>query len=225
VNQRHRVSRSRRPPPAVALALGLVLAVGACSDPAPTPSPASVAPVASPSARASTPDLTPAPTASSATPTPSPAAAGPCPIAAQTGRLPSDRLIDVRIASTATSDLVTFVFGPASLPVPPQGPSEGSLEAAVEPYTHAASGLPVDVTGEHVAQIRFVGMSLSNDTGQLTYDGPLEFRPDLVALRSVVDFDFSEGVIGWLIGYDGDGCLTLATDNSGVSVVIDHAGG
>jgi len=133
-------------------------------------------------------------------------------------------MTDVRISSSVGSDVVMFVFGPSSLPVPPQGPSEGSIETAAPPYTQAASGLPVDVDGEHVVQIRFSGMSLANDVGQLTYDGPLAFRPDLPAVKSVVDYDLSEGVVGWYIGYDGDGCLTLSTDSSGVTVVIDHDG-
>jgi hypothetical protein len=224
-SERH--SRSGRTAGAAVLALGIAIAVGACAASGPTAVPGSTGPDASPSIAAdpTTPPPAPTTTAAPATTTPTPAEAGPCPVSPRNGRLPSDRMTDVRISSTATSDLVTFVFGPSSFPVPPQGPSEGSLEAALEPYTQAASGLPVDVTGERVAQLRFAGMSLSNDTGQLTYDGPLEFRPDLSALKSVVDYDYSEGVIGWYIGYDGDGCITLSTDSSGVTVIIDHARG
>jgi len=131
-------------------------------------------------------------------------------------------MTDVRISSTGSTDRVTFVLGPPSFPDPPQGPSDGALQQAVQPYTQAASGLPVVVTGDHVAQIRLERMSLSNDVGQLTYDGPLEFRPDLSALKSVINYDFSEGVIGWYIGYDGNGCLTVESDSSGITVVIDH---
>jgi hypothetical protein len=109
-----------------------------------------------------------------------------------------------------------------SLPEPPQGASEGTLEAAEPPYTGGASGLPIEVLGDHVAQVRFSGMSLSNDVGELTYDGPLEFRPDLPAIKTVVDYDMSEGVIGWYIGYDGNGCVTLTSDANHVIVAIDH---
>jgi hypothetical protein len=84
----------------------------------------------------------------------------------------------------------------------------------------------MDVTGQHVAQVRFAGMSLMNDAGEPTYDGPLEISTtDKVSLRQVSNFDMSEGVIGWYIGYDGPGCVTLRSNATSVSVVIDHAAG
>jgi hypothetical protein len=112
-----------------------------------------------------------------------------------------------------------------SVPEPPQGASKGSLETAVPPYTQAGSGATIDVTGDHVAQIRFDGMSLSNDAGELTYDGALEFSPDLPALKALQNYDMSEGVIGWYIGYDGNGCVTLTNDGKNVIVAIDHPAG
>jgi hypothetical protein len=111
-----------------------------------------------------------------------------------------------------------------SVPEPPQGVSEGTLETAVPPYTQGASGLPVDVTGEHVAQIRFSGMSIVNDVGEPTYDGTMDLRPNLTALRTVVNYDMFEGIVGWYIGYDGNGCVTLTSDATSVTVVIDHPG-
>lgn len=149
-------------------------------------------------------------------------AAPPCATAFPTGRLPSDRMIDVVVGSAGSQDLVTFVFGDLSLPEAPQGPSEGSLTIATPPFTHASSGLPIDVDGERVLQLRFTGMSLSNDVGQPTYDGNLDFRPALPALRTVVNEDLSEGQISWLIGYDGQGCITLSSDARSVTIAIDH---
>ena len=221
-----RTRRSTRLIALISLAVVSLLAAG-CGPTASSPSAttagssASAAPSASASATvvpsASIPP-TPAPS-----PTAAPSTAEACPIAPQTGRLPSDRMTNVVISSSATADLVTFVFGNFSLPEPPQGTSDGSLEAAVPPYTEAASGLPVQVDGEHVALIRFSGMSLSNDVGQPTYDGPLTFRPGLAALRTVVNYDMSEGVVGWYIGYDSVGCVTLSSDARSVTVAIDHA--
>jgi hypothetical protein len=217
-----RIRRSTRLTTLIALVVVSVLAAGCgpTSSSATAGSGASAAPSAVASAT-----VTPRPTPS-ATPVPSPTAAPStaeaCPIAPQTGRLPSDRMTNVVISTSATADLVTFVFGNFSLPEPPQGTSDGSLEAAVPPYTQAASGLPVQVDGEHVAQIRFSGMSLSNDVGQPTYDGPMDVRPDLTALRTVVNYDMSEGVVGWYIGYDGVGCVTLTSDATSVTVAIDH---
>lgn len=109
------------------------------------------------------------------------------------------------------------------MPEPPQGASEGTLQAAEPPYTQAASGLEMDITGDHVAQIRFSGMSLMNDAGEPTYDGRLDLTLDgAVALGDVRNFDMSEGIVGWYIGYFGNGCVTLRSDETSVTVVFDH---
>lgn len=219
-----RIRRSTRLTALVSLAVVSVLAAG-CGPTTPSATAGTSPSASATSSTAATATVAPSPTPS-ATPVPSPTAAPStaeaCPIAPQTGRLPSDRMTNVVISTSATADLVTFVFGNFSLPEPPQGTSDGSLEAAVPPYTQAASGLPVQVDGEHVAQIRFSGMSLSNDVGQPTYDGPMDVRPDLTALRTVVNYDMSEGVVGWYIGYDGVGCVTLTSDATSVTVAIDH---
>jgi hypothetical protein len=213
--------------------VALVALVAACGSTTPSASPSpSAAPTAatSPTAAPTTAPsqttaatATPAPTATpTEAPSPSPAAEA-CSIAPQTGRLPSDRMTDVTISSSPTADLVTFTFGDMSVSDPPQGVSEGSLQAAVAPYTQAGSGAEMDIDGEHVAQIRFSGMSLSNDVEELTYDGPLELTADgAAALRQVSNYDMSEGVIGWYIGYDGNGCVTLTSDATSVTIAIDH---
>jgi len=220
----------RRFPRLLVIVAGVALIAAACSTTTPptlpsngptassapaTAAPSSAEPSTEPTASATTAS---SPTASAAPPTA-------CAIEPQSGRLPSDRMTNAVVSTSAGADLVTFVFGDLSLPQPPQGASEGSLEAAEPPYTEGASGLPVDVTGEHVAIVRFTGMSLSNDVGQPTYDGTMDFRPDLAALRTVVNYDMSEGVIGWYIGYDGPGCITLSSDARSVTVAIDHPAG
>lgn len=207
----------RRP---ILITVALAAAMTAACSPAtttPAPSGATVSP-----SRAAESALT-APTAPP-TPTPSPTAVAGCPIASQTGRLPSDRLVDVVISSTATADIVTFVFGDDSLPGPPGAP-EGTLGSAEPPFVEGASGEPIELEGEHVALIRFAGMSIVNDVGQPVYDGQLSFQPDTSTLRHVVNSEMFEGVVSWYIGYDGVGCLTLASDGRNVSVIIDHAAG
>ncbi len=208
---------------AVAAACGSTAASASPSASSNVPSPTAV-PTPAPSAVPSeAPSATTAPTATpTVAPSPSPVAEV-CPIAPQTGRLPSDRMTGVTISSSPTADLVTFTFGNMSVSDPPQGVSEGSLQAAVAPYTQAGSGAEMAITGEHVAQIRFSGMSLSNDAGELTYDGPLELTGDrAAALRVVSNYDMSEGVVGWYVGYDGNGCVTLTSDATSVTVAIDH---
>ena len=96
----------------------------------------------------------------------------------------------------------------------------GSLTVAKPPYTSAGSGAPIAVQGEHVLQLTFTGMSLQNDVGQPTYDGPTDIRQTLPALRHAVLYDASEGVIGWYIGYDGNGCVSLIDDGRGLLLSI-----
>lgn len=207
----------------IAAAAGLVLLVAACGLTTLSTSPytTSAPTTASPSKPMSSIALPPVATAST-DPTASVSAAADCPIEPQDGSLPSDRLVDVVIAQGEDADLVTFVFGDASLPTPPQGTSKGFLEVAVPPYAEGGSGLPITVDGERVVAVRFTGMSLSNDLGQPTYEGRLDFRPDLAALRTVVNFDRFEGAMGWLIGYDGGGCVVLSADRRSVTVSIAH---
>jgi hypothetical protein len=206
-----------------AVALGILAAVAlvACDARPPSVAPGSqsavpvVSVVPSPSPAASS--------ASSALPTSgtSPSAAAACPVAPQNGRLPSDRLTDLKVSTSASADTLTFVFGPASLGGP-AGAAQGSLAAGQPPYTQAGSGAAIAVVGEHVIRIRFTGMSLQNDAGEPIYVGPSETEPGFPALRDAVQFDASEGVVGWYVGYDGPGCVTLGRSGSNVTVTIAH---
>ena len=99
----------------------------------------------------------------------------------------------------------------------------GSLHIARPPYTQAGSGAPIHMTGDNVVQVVFTGMSLQNDAGELMFTGPTELTPNLPALRKAVQFDASEGTIGWYIGYDKGGCVVLGRDTNTVTVTIDHS--
>jgi hypothetical protein len=202
-----------------------VLLVAACGPSAASPSPsssvgpstvASAPPTAAPSVA---PTAMPSPSAT-LSPTPAPSVAA-CAELPQSGVLPSDRFVDLRVTPGPEADRLVFVFGNASLPGPPS-PPRGSLEVASPPYTQAGSGATIDVVGAHVLQIRFDGMSLANDLGQPTYDGPTDVRADGDAFRHAVLFDASEGVIGWYVGYNGAGCVTLVRDGSNLTLVIEH---
>jgi hypothetical protein len=212
---------------AALLTVALAGVAAACGSNTPTSgleSPVVASPRATAGASA-TVGTSPSPTAA-ATPTPTatsaPTAADACPVPAETGRVPSDRLVDVRIAESDTADLITFVFDDPSLPGPPQGPSSGTLEAAEPPFTEGASGQPIDLQGEHAAIVRFDRMSIQNDIGEQTYVGATEFTPALPALQHLINYDMFEGVIGWYVGYDGPGCLTLTTNGNNVTLAIEH---
>jgi len=205
-------------------AIILLLVVAGCGPTSPSASPGGTSSaVASPPTPASNASAS-GQASASATNT-APASVGPssaaCPALPQTGVLPSDRFVNVKVAAGATADRLTFVFGNASLPGP-ASPPQGALEVARPPYTEAGSGAPIAIEGQHVVQVRFTGMSLSNDVGQPTYNGPSEVTPDLVALQNAILFDASEGVIGWYVGYDGSGCLTLVRESNEVMLVIGH---
>jgi hypothetical protein len=174
-------------------------------------------PVASarPSAAPTVPVATPA-----ATLTLQPSTA--CAVTPQTGILPSDRFTDIRISSTAETDVLTFVFGEPSLEGPPAAPPKGSLEIATTPYTMAGSGEAVTIAGEHVLQFVFTGMSLSNDVGQETYIGPPSVEKPSPGLRDALVYDMSEGVVGWYVGYDGPGCVALSQSNGAVRLSIER---
>ncbi len=167
------------------LIIGLSACVPSRATDAPSPLPSAV-----PSASETPVIPTTGPTAA-----PSASAEG-CALPESVGRLPSNRFTGFRVAAGPQSDELTFVFGNPSLPGPPV-PPEGRLEAGIPPYTHAGSGTTIEMTGEHVLEIRFSGMSLSNDVGQETYTGPTEVKPDMAGLRHAITFDASEGVVGW----------------------------
>ena len=133
--------------------------------------------------------------------------------------MPSDRFTDIKVVPGADADRLVFVFGNASLPGPPT-PPQGSLEVARPPYTQAASGKSITIAGDHVVQVRFTGMSLANDVGQPTYDGRTDIRATGTAFKQAVLFDASEGVIGWYVGYDGSGCVSMAVGAHDVTLVI-----
>jgi hypothetical protein len=208
------------------MSLALLVVGCAPSIPGPTANPTIAA---SPSgAIVETPGTSAAPSASTATaataatPVPSPRASSPeCVVPEQNGLLPSDRLVGLAVSSTTTHDLVTFSFATQAAPGPAGSP-RGTLSVAQPPFSYAGSGQPIDVLGQHAVQVRFTGMTLSSDTGQATYTGPAEVKPNLPALREAIQYDAFEGVVGWYIGWDGPGCVTLTRNGNEVTVMIGH---
>lgn len=202
--------------------IGAALTAAACgsttptgvASPSPTPSTAQTAhPSVTPSASTSAGETPKA----SASPFPSPA----CPVTAQTGLLPSDRLVDLAISATPTHDLITFVFADPASPGP-AGPPHGTVDAIQPPFSYAGSGQPIDLHGEHAVQVRFTGMTIASESGESTYHGPQKVEPNLPALQEAIQYDASEGVIGWYVGYNGPGCVTLSRNGNDVTVKIAH---
>jgi hypothetical protein len=145
-----------------------------------------------------------------------------CPVAGLTGRLPSNRLLDVTVASGETTDRVSFVFG--SQVSSPAGDPMGRVAQAEPPFSSAGSGAPIDVAGTRFLEIRFSGMVIAGEDGTPTFIGRRDQEVDFPALRQVTLYDESEGVVGWYVGFDGPGCATLTFDagTSAVQLEIAH---
>jgi hypothetical protein len=216
--------------PFVTVVASLAFVAAACSSasssvstsapatPGATPTPAAT-PTTAPATAAPTPTPIASPVSSAAaSPVGSTAACAPLPPALT---LPSDRFTGVQVVPGDTTDSVRFVFGDPSLPGPATPPT-GLLTVAKPPYTKAGSGAKIAVQGEHVLQLTFTGMSLQNDAGQPTYDGPTDIKQALPAFRHAALYDASEGVIGWYIGYNGDGCVGLIQDGDSLLLTIQQ---
>jgi hypothetical protein len=167
------------------------------------------------------PQAIPAATAAPASTANADTAAG-CGISTQSFVPPSDTLLSVSITSSGGSDRIVFHFGPLSgEPLEPAG----SIQSAQPPFTEGASSNTVDVSGDEFVQIRFEGMLIADAGGHETFSGSTDRNPNLPALRELVETDASEGVIVWIAGYNGGGCVHLAVSEKAgtVTVTIDHA--
>ena len=182
--------RSRR------LALAVVLVVTSLTGCAATPSPpaSSVRPTVTP------PGGAPAPTGT---------AGGGCPVVEQSGVLRSNTLVDISISSDGLSDRIILALGD---PAPEPRGSTGRLKAVQPPFAQGGSGLPVEVEGTHFVEFRLDGMLLADENGNPTYVGETSVKPGMLALRQVELTEAFEGVYVFVIGYDGNGCVTLLDD-------------
>ena len=133
---------------------------------------------------------------------------------------PRTASLDMKVATSDTADTLTFIFGRSSIGNP-AGQPVGDLTVATKPYTDGASGKPIKMDGDRVIQVRFMHMSLQNDAGQETYQGPASVKPALPALRQATLYDAFEGQMGYYVGFDGPGCVTL--ERVGQNAVLTFA--
>jgi hypothetical protein len=214
----HRPPR-RRIARAAALTVVALTLVACSSRAVPAAGGAGAAP-ADPASSAAAPAI-PAATAAPASTGNADTAAG-CGISTQSFVPPSDTLLSVSISSSGGSDRIVFHFGPLSgEPLEPAG----SIESAHPPFTEGQSTNTVDVSGDEFVQIRFEGMLIADASGHETFSGSTDRNPKLPALRELVETDASEGVIVWIAGYNGGGCVHVAVSEKAgtVTVTIDHA--
>lgn len=199
------------------LALGLIgLVAAGCSTPA-----ASTSPSADPSdsaAATASPAATPPATTASAEPIPSDEpeefTCDELPIH-EDATVARANIVDVRMATHDGFDRVVFEFT-GGLP-------EVTLDRAEPPFTHDASGAPIDVEGTSFLRLTMRGGTKQTDEGTSSYDGPTEFDPGFPTLVDLVEGGDFEAQSTWYFGLSTEACVQVLalTDDGAPRLVID----
>ena len=183
----------------------------------PSPSTASVPPSASPSPSPTAPPTSPP------TPKPTPTVGPSSPVACTTsiamGLAPSDRLTKVTVTTGATRDKITFTFG-ASSGQPSGTQATGDLRPASPPFSLAGSGQTVTIAGQRYFAVTFRGMAIADEQGNATYTGPNDIHPNSPAVRELRLVDDFEGVVQWVVGVNGPGCVAVTRVTAPSRIVI-----
>lgn len=209
--------------------LSVLLAAGACGTSA-TPSP-----TISPSAPGASPTQTVAPSPSvpvsasvapSASPTLAPTteptkSASPtaCVTRIDAAIAPSDRLTKVAVEPGSGVDTIVFTFGP-STGIPSGTDPTSELKPTSPPFSMAGSGAPVTVAGHRFIAVTFRGMAIADAQGNPSYTGPADIKPSALAVRELRLVDDFEGIVTWIVGVEGPGCVTVTRLTSPARVVV-----
>jgi hypothetical protein len=122
-------------------------------------------------------------------------------------------ITDVRVGGNDGYDRVVFEFA--------QGTPELTLDRASPPFTHDASGAPIEVEGASFLRLTMRGGTKQTDAGTSSYDGPTEFDPALTALVDLVEGGDFERQSTWYLGLAGESCVRLAMLDDPARLVID----
>jgi len=139
-----------------------------------------------------------------------------CVIPTQTGVLPSDRLVDADVTTVGGSDRIAFRFGAPSDEI---AESRGTLRRVDPPFFEGGSGARVAVAGSRFIEIRFDGLLIVGDDGVPIFQGERDRRLGMPAITEVAVVDEFEGVMTWIVGIRGPGCVVLGGDAAGVVTV------
>lgn len=207
--------------------LTVLLAAGACNTsatPAPTVGPS--VPAASPSQNA----VASAPASASIAPTVGPSGAptvapttsvspGACATRVNAAIAPSDRLTGVSVDPGIGVDKIVFTFGP-STGIPSGTKPTGELKPTAPPFSLAGSGADVDIAGHRFIAVTFRGMAVADEQGNPSYTGPSDIKPNALAVRELRLVDDFEGIVTWIAGVDGPGCVAVTRLISPDRVVV-----
>ncbi|MEO5985921.1 MAG: hypothetical protein ABIW50_01465 [Candidatus Limnocylindria bacterium] len=194
--------------PSISIALiGVAFVLSACAEPVPASS-------AGESANSS---IAPSASAGSAEPIPSDALAEfSCELpVVENGTVALANITDVRIGTHVGYDRVVFEFA--------DGLPEMSLDRASPPFTHDASGMPIEVAGSSFLRLTLRGGTKQTEDFTSSYDGPTDFRPGLSGLMHLVEGGDFEAHSTWYFGLTSEACVRVVrlTDDGPARLVID----
>lgn len=125
-------------------------------------------------------------------------------------------ITDVRVGTHADYDRVVFEFA--------DGIPEASLERATPPFTHDASGAPIEVSGSSFLRLILRGGTKQTDSGTSSYTGPLDFDPGYPTLVDLVEGGDFEAQSTWYLGLTHEACvrvMALVGEGGSPRLVID----
>ena len=125
------------------------------------------------------------------------------------------QIVDVRMATHDGFDRVVFEFA-GGLP-------EVFFDRAEPPFTHDASGAPIEVEGTSFLRLIMRGGTKQTEEGTSSYDGPTEFDPGFPTLVDLVEGGDFEAQSTWYFGLSSEACVRVMalTDDGAPRLVID----
>ena len=125
------------------------------------------------------------------------------------------QIADVRVGTHADYDRVVFEFE--------NGLPEFTLDRATPPFSHDASGMPVEVEGSSFLRLTMRGGTKQTEDNTSSYDGPIEFHPGFTNLIDLVEGGDFEAQSTWYLGLASEACVRVIrlTDDGAPRLVID----
>lgn len=124
------------------------------------------------------------------------------------------QLVDVRAARDEGFDRVVFEF---------EGAQPGAnVEYVSPPVTACGSGMPVEVAGGALLQVRMSPAAAHDDAGTTTFDLQ-ELNPGLPTILVVVQTCDFEGELTWVVGLTSEVDFVTTTFTEPFRIVIDAA--
>ena len=125
------------------------------------------------------------------------------------------QITDVRVGTHADYDRVVFEFA--------NGLPEFTLDRATPPFSHDASGMPVEVEGSSFLRLTMRGGTKQTEDNTSSYDGPIEFHPGFSTLIDLVEGGDFEAQSTWYLGMASEACVRVIrlTDDGAPRLVID----